>query len=538
MASKIVATLTIFIVISLPLIKAQWQPNAFEASLLDQACFNTENRAACLSRISAAYRQGAGGPMPILNAAIGGALEEASKTIENVSNLQSALENNVREEMAVRDCIELLNYTLDELRWSFELIEKIDPAVANLHREESFRSWLSAALSNQETCLEGFDRTHGHLHVPVEREVRQLTQLVSNILALHKRLRRIISHPPHESNTGIATFDLPPKPTWLTKDYEEQMHESGHAIHADAVVALDGTGQFRSITEAINSAPNNSTRRYVIYVKEGEYVEQVEVTRKKTNIVLIGDGMDKTVISGSRSHASGWTTFRSATFAVSGSGFIARDITFRNTAGPEGSQAVALRVDSDCSVFYRCSIEGYQDTLYAHSLRQFYRDCNIYGTVDFIFGSGLIVVQHCNISGRTPLPKQVITITAQSRNNKSVDHSGFSFQDCFIDSTYPTYLGRPWKPYSRVVFMQSYLGPKVEPAGWLEWPENSGNDTVFYGEYMNHGPGAELSGRVKWPGYHIIRDQKMASLFTVRRFIDGKSWLPSTGVTFMADLDG
>ncbi|KAJ4782643.1 Pectinesterase [Rhynchospora pubera] len=314
MASKIVATLTIFIVISLPLSKAQWQPNAFEASLLDQACFNTENRAACLSRISAAYRQGAGGPMPILNAAIGGALEEASKTIENVSNLQSAVENNVREEMAVRDCIELLNYTLDELRWSFELIEKIDPAVSNLHREESFRSWLSAALSNQETCLEGFDRTHGHLHVPVEREVRQLTQLVSNILALHKRLRRIISHPPHESNTGSATFDLPPKPTWLTKDYEEQMHESGHAIHADAVVALDGTGQFRSITEAINSAPNNSTRRYVIYVKEGEYVEQVEVTRKKTNIVLIGDGMDKTVISGSRSHASGWTTFRSATF--------------------------------------------------------------------------------------------------------------------------------------------------------------------------------------------------------------------------------
>ncbi|KAJ4789551.1 Pectinesterase [Rhynchospora pubera] len=536
MSSKIVSTLTIFIVLLLPLIKAQWQPNAFEASLLHQACFNTENRTACLSRISTAHRQGAGGPKPILHAAISGALEEASTTIEHVSEL-SAVANDVREEMAVRDCVELLNYSLDELRWSLEMMEEIDLAVGDLHREESFRSWLSAALSNQETCLEGFDGTDGRLHVRVERKVRQLTQLVSNILALHKRLRSIIPHTPRENNTGSATIDLPPLPTWLTKDDEELMQRSRHTGHVDAVVALDGTGHFRSISEAINSAPNNSRRRYVIHVKQGEYVEHVEIKRRKQNIVLIGEGMDKTVISGSRSYASGWTTFRSATFAVSGSGFIARDITFRNTAGPQGRQAVALRVDSDCSVFYRCSIEGYQDTLYAHSLRQFYRDCNIYGTVDMIFGNGLIVVQHSNIYNRTPLPHQLITVTAQSRKSPNAN-SGFSFQDCFIDGTYPTYLGRPWKPYARVVFMQSYLGPKVQPAGWLEWSGNFGIDTVFYGEYKNHGPGAGLSGRVKWPGYHIIRDQAMAALFTVRRFIDGVSWLPSTGVIFMADLDG
>jgi pectinesterase len=85
--------------------------------------------------------------------------------------------------------------------------------------------------------------------------------------------------------------------------------------------------------------------------------------------------------------------------------------------------------------------------------------------------------------------------------------------------------------------MQSYLGPRVEPAGWLEWSGNYGLGTLFYGEYMNHGPGAGLSGRVRWPGYHIIRDPAMAGLFTVRRFIDGLSWLPNTGVIFMAGLD-
>ncbi|KAF3332873.1 putative pectinesterase/pectinesterase inhibitor 22 [Carex littledalei] len=537
MASRIITTIQILIaLLVIPLIKAQWQPNSFEASLLHQACFNTENRTACLSRISTAHRQGAGGPIPILHAAINGALEEATETIEHVSDM-SAVSNDVREEMAVRDCVELLGYSLDELKWSLEMMEEIDPAVGNSHREESLRSWLSAALSNQETCMEGFDGTDGRLHVHVERKVRQLTQLVSNILALHKRLRSIIPHMVHENNTGSATFDLPPLPTWLTRDDEELMHKRRRSVHADAVVALDGTGHFRSIGEAINNSPSHSSRRYVIYVKQGEYKENVDVKRKRRNIALIGDGMGKTVISGSRSFASGWTTFRSATFAVSGPGFIARDITFRNTAGPQGRQAVALRVDSDRSVFYRCSIEGYQDTLYAHSLRQFYRDCNIYGTVDIIFGNGLIVVQHSNIYNRIPLPGQQVTITAQGRKDPNQD-TGFSMQDCFVDATYPTYLGRPWKPYSRTVFMQSYLGPQVKPAGWLEWYGNFGLDTLFYGEYMNHGPGSGLGGRVKWPGYHIIKDPAMAAMFTVRRFIDGLSWLPNTGVIFTADLDG
>ncbi|CAI0393964.1 unnamed protein product, partial [Linum tenue] len=160
-------------------------------------------------------------------------------------------------------------------------------------------------------------------------------------------------------------------------------------------------------------------RRFVIRVKRGVYKENVEVGSGLKNVMLVGDGMRNTVITGSRSVGGGSTTFRSATFAVNGAGFIARGITFRNTAGPQNHQAVALRSDSDRSVFYQCSIEGYQDTLYVHSQRQFYRECYIYGTVDFIFGNAAAVLQNCMIYARRPMKSQKITITAQGRTTRT-----------------------------------------------------------------------------------------------------------------------
>uniref|UniRef100_J3KYD7 Pectinesterase n=1 Tax=Oryza brachyantha TaxID=4533 RepID=J3KYD7_ORYBR len=270
----------------------------------------------------------------------------------------------------------------------------------------------------------------------------------------------------------------------------------------------------------------------------GVYQENVEVRKKKTNIVIVGEGMGETVITGSRSMAGGWTTFRSATFAVSGAGFIARDVTIRNTAGPAAHQAVALRVDSDRSAFFRVAVEGHQDTLYAHSLRQFYRDCRISGTVDFVFGNGVAVIQRTTISTLALAPGQTAgSVTAQGRRDPN-QNTGFSLHNCVVEARFPTYLGRPWKPFSRVVVMESYLGAGVQAQGWMEWDGDAGGDlaTLFYGEYRNYGPGANVGGRVRWPGYHVIMDAAVAARFTVRRVIDGLAWLPSTGVTFTADL--
>lgn len=225
---------------------------------------------------------------------------------------------------------------------------------------------------------------------------------------------------------------------------------------------------------------------------------------------------------------------------VKGRGFLARNITFENTAGPLMHQAVAFRSDSEFSVVYHCAIRGYQDTLYVHSLRQFYKECRITGTVDFIFGRGTAVFQNCQILAREGLPNQKNTITAHGRE-LSTDSSGFSIQYCDIsaesDVTIPTYLGRPWKNFSRTVIMRSNISSAIRPEGWLEWNGSLYLDTLFYAEYRNYGPGGELGGRVKWPGYHILNGSDQVKQFTVDEFIAGNTWLPSTGIGYTAGLE-
>ena len=226
--------------------------------------------------------------------------------------------------------------------------------------------------------------------------------------------------------------------------------------------------------------------------------------------------------------------------AVSGDGFIARDMTFENTAGPQKHQAVALRSGSDFSVFYRCSFKGYQDTLYVYSLRQFYRDCDVYGTVDFIFGDAAVVFQNCNIYIRTPMSGQKNTVTAQGRQDPN-ENTGIVIHNSRVAaagdlSSFKSYLGRPWKKYSRTVFMKSTLDGIIDPAGWLPWQGSFALSTLYYAEYMNTGAGAGTGGRVNWPGYHVLKSPAEAGKFTVGSFLAGGSWIPGTGVPFDTGL--
>ncbi|RIA04596.1 hypothetical protein BRARA_K01158, partial [Brassica rapa] len=216
--------------------------------------------------------------------------------------------------------------------------------------------------------------------------------------------------------------------------------------------------------------------------------------------MLRGDGKGRTIITGSRSVGGGSTTFNSATVAAVGDGFIARGITFRNTAGANNAQAVALRSGSDLSVFYQCSFEGYQDTLYVHSNRQFYRDCDVYGTVDFIFGNAAAVLQNCNIFARRPRSR-TNTITAQGRSDPN-QNTGIIIHNSRVTAasdlrpvlgSTKTYLGRPWRQYSRTVFMKTSLDSLIDPRGWLEWDGNFALSTLFYAEFQNTGPGASTS---------------------------------------------
>lgn len=225
--------------------------------------------------------------------------------------------------------------------------------------------------------------------------------------------------------------------------------------------------------------------------------------------------------------------------AVFGKGFVARDIGFRNTAGAAKHQAVALMSSADQTVFYRCRIDAFQDSLYVHANRQFYRECDIYGTVDFIFGNSAVVLQNCKVFPRVPMTGQQNTITAQGKIDPN-QNTGISFQNCTISpfgdlSSVKTYLGRPWKNYSTTVYMQTFMGSLIHPDGWLPWVGTTAPDTIFYSEYQNFGPGSVTKNRVKWKGLKTITS-KVASKFTVHSFLQGSKWISDVSVPYKSKL--
>jgi pectinesterase len=180
-----------------------------------------------------------------------------------------------------------------------------------------------------------------------------------------------------------------------------------------------------------------------------------------------------------------------------------------------------------------------------HSLRQFYRECDIYGTIDYIFGNAAVVIQNCNLYARKPNPNQSNIYTAQGREDPN-QNTGISIQNCKVTAasdlasnvaSVKTYLGRPWKEYSRTVFMQSYLDSLIDPSGWLPWNGTFALSTLYYGEYLNTGPGSSTANRVTWPGYRVITSANEANQFTVSSFIQGDQWISMTNVPFMTGLN-
>ncbi|EPS64331.1 pectinesterase [Genlisea aurea] len=432
-----------------------------------------------------------------------------------LSNLLSGAALVERQRGTLQDCRELHGITISLLSKSISRIGSI----ADARKLADVRTFLSAALTNRGTCFEGLSSAGGRDKPAILASFDSVYKYVSNSLSW-------------VSNPGLIRVG---KNRRLLGKYRRILQSSGQIL----TVAADGSGNFTAVADAVNFAPSNSNERVVIYVKAGVYEENVDIPSWKTNIALIGDGKDATVITGNRSVADGWTTFRSATVAVSGDGFLARDIRFENTAGPEKHQAVALRINADYAAVYRSTIVGYQDTLYAHSLRQFFRECDIYGTVDYIFGNAAVVFQACNIISRMPMPSQFTVITAQGREDPD-QNTGISLQNCTIlatddlysnSSTVKSYLGRPWKNYSRTVVIESYVDDFVAPEGWTNWSGDQGLDTLYYGEYQNNGPGSGTDGRVSWAGFHLM-NYSDAAHFTVSEFITGQEWLDSTSVPY------
>ncbi|KAL0436013.1 UNVERIFIED_CONTAM: putative pectinesterase 53 [Sesamum radiatum] len=296
-------------------------------------------------------------------------------------------------------------------------------------------------------------------------------------------------------------------------------------------VSQDGTADFNTITEAINTIPLYNNRRVLIRINSGVYREKVNIPRTMMFITFVGNGSDPPTITGNdtASTVSGrdgtpLRTFQSATVAVDADYFIAINVNFENTAphvvGTAGEQAVALRISGTKAAFYNCSLYGSQDTLYDHKGLHYFSNCFIQGSVDFIFGYGTSLYEKCNLNS---VSKKVASVTAQKRSNSSIS-SGFSFKNCSLTGSAggSIYLGRAWGDYSRVIFSYTFMDKVVLPQGWSDWGKQSRDQKVYYGEYKCSGPGANLTGRVPWA--RALTDQE-ALPFIGTYYIDGDTWL-------------
>lgn len=262
------------------------------------------------------------------------------------------------------------------------------------------------------------------------------------------------------------------------------------------VVSRDGTGNFRTLQEAIESARAFMDYTVTIYVKNGVYKEKVIVPSWVENIDIIGEDRDKTIITyDDHANINKMGTFRTYTVKVEGSDITFKNLTIENNAVQLG-QAVALHTEGDRLKFINCRILGNQDTIYtgAKFTRLYFKDCYIDGTTDFIFGPSTALFEDCIIHS-----KRNSYVTAASTPKEA--KYGYVFKHCKLTAepgVDKVYLGRPWRPYAYTLFIECELGKHIVLAGWHNWGKQSNEETARYMEYKNTGEGANASERVAW----------------------------------------
>jgi len=293
----------------------------------------------------------------------------------------------------------------------------------------------------------------------------------------------------------------------------------------DYTVAQDGSGDFTTIQAAIDACKCFPDQPIIIHVKNGIYQEKVKVPSMNTHLTIKGESTEKTIITWGdyfdKINRGRNSTFYTYTLLVESNDFCLENITVENSAGPVG-QAVALHVEGDRCVFRNCRFLGHQDTVYAagETSRQYFYNCYIEGTTDFIFGESTAVFETCVIHNKSDS-----YITAASTNNGK--KFGFVFLNCKLtasDGVEKAYLGRPWRDYARVVYIRCELGDHIAPEGWANWDKTQRDKTAYYAEYKNTGAGANETSRVKWSKQLKPSEAKGYTITNILKGYDG--WNP------------
>lgn len=297
------------------------------------------------------------------------------------------------------------------------------------------------------------------------------------------------------------------------------------------VVSKDGKGDFKTIQDAINSVETNSSTQTKIIIKPGTYREKVTVPQEKGAIYLLGENPQNTILvygdyaSKPNSEGKNIGTTGSSTLFIFSNDFTAKNITFQNDAGPVG-QAVAVLTSGDRIAFENCRFLGFQDTLYTKGAqdspdktkisRNYFKNCYIEGTTDYIFGAGTAVFENCTIYSK----KSASYVTAASTIEGT--EFGYVFINCTITGNADTnsvYLGRPWRPFARTVYVNCAIDSTIKKEGWHNWSKPDAEKTTFYGEYNSKGDGADSSKRVSW-SHQLTKEE--AKKYTAKNILKGK----------------
>jgi pectinesterase len=309
----------------------------------------------------------------------------------------------------------------------------------------------------------------------------------------------------------------------------------------DAIVANDVSTSHTNLQAAINAAPDNGLTVYRILIKPGTYEGPFIVPKKKSHIQLVGEDLTNTVLTYGRNQhetdAAGIPGFKGTGVVVLGDDFSAEGITFQNTSGDHG-QALALRIDGDRAVLQHCRILGWQDTLMINKRRDYFTNCYIAGRVDFIYGSATAVFDHCEIHSRngghvtaanTPKeqPFGFVFLNCQLTGDAQpwIDPRGNAINASKTGSPALADLGRPWRPYASVTYLNCDMGAHIKPEGWNNWRNPTNELTARFAEYNSTGPGANPKKRFKW-ARQLTKEE--AEKITVESVLSGSdAWHPA-----------